>query len=80
MNTIATISGNKSYLSEISMINSRIQLDFKRVYMIWYFLLILVVFQYHGKVLSVSVLISPRLASDFSRLSWSASHNGETCF
>ena len=80
MNTIATISGNKSYLSEIIMINSRIQLDFKRVYMIWYFLLILVVFHYHGKVLSVSVLISPRLASDFSRLSLSASHNGETCF
>ena len=80
MNTIATISGNKCYLSEITKIDSRIQLDFKRVYMIWYFLLILVVLQYHGKVLSVSVLISPRLASDFSRLSWSASHNGETCF
>ena len=80
MNTISTISGNKCYLSEITKINPRIQLDFKCVYMIWYFLLFLVVFQYHGKVLSVSVLISPRLASDFSRLSWSASHNGETCF
>ena len=54
MNTIATISGNKCFLSEITKINSRIQLDFKCVYMIWYFLLSLVVFQYHGKVLSVS--------------------------